>query len=73
MAPDLSFKLTSDMIVIDDRLAGELRLTPEKGMKDAQFYTRRSDIDNINRNINSVDVESSEYATAKKVNASIAK
>lgn len=41
---DLATKLTSDMVVVDDRLAGELRLTPEKGMKDAVFYTKPADI-----------------------------
>jgi hypothetical protein len=69
MTQDLSMKLTSDMIVIDDGLAGELRLTPDKGMKEAQFYIRPSDIDEIKGLITSVDDESTEYDLTMASNA----
>jgi hypothetical protein len=54
MSNDLENKITSDMVVIDDRLAGELVLTPEKGMKQAVFRTRPGDIKDLSARINRV-------------------
>jgi hypothetical protein len=38
---NLHTQLVSGLVVIDNGLAGELHLTPAKGVKEAEFYTRR--------------------------------
>jgi hypothetical protein len=69
MTQNLDMKLTSDMVVIDDRLAGDLRLTPDKGMKEAEFYTRQTDVDDIKSRITSVDDESSPFGSETSPNS----
>jgi hypothetical protein len=64
-ANDLNYRITSDMIVIDDNLSGELRLTPDKGMTVAEFMTKPGDISETERRINSVDVQSASYGNAE--------
>jgi hypothetical protein len=58
MSRDLGVQITSDMVVVDNRLAGELVLTPEKGMKEAEFRTRSVDIREVSARINRVLLDS---------------
>lgn len=51
---NLHAELVSGMVLIDDGLAGELRLTPEKGVKEAVFYTQPNDITTYAGKINQV-------------------
>ena len=61
MASNLNVKITSDMVVVDDRLAGELRLTPDKGMKEAMFYTNSQDIQQYRTMITDVENQSETF------------
>ena len=61
MASNLNVKITSDMVVVDDRLAGELRLTPDKGMKEAMFYSNSQDIQQYRTMITDVENQSETF------------
>ena len=65
MANELGIQITSDMVVVDNRLAGELRLTPEKGMKEAEFRTRPVDIQDVASRINRVMLEAEKFSAKK--------
>lgn len=53
-AADLPSQVTSDLVVLDGRVAGELSLTPEKGLKEARFFTAKRDIDRCQRDIEQI-------------------
>ncbi|MDX2170579.1 MAG: hypothetical protein SF182_26135 [Deltaproteobacteria bacterium] len=61
---DLGIRVTSDMLVVDGSLGGELRLTPEKGMTEANFFTRRRDVENLEHTIGLIDVNAEPYQPA---------
>ena len=63
MSNQLETKVTSDMVIIDGRLAGELVLTPEKGMKQAEFRTRAVDIQDLSARINRVLLDADQDKT----------
>jgi hypothetical protein len=65
MASDLTSKVTSDMVVMDDQLAGELTLTPDKGIQSARFMTNRQAIDEVKRRFESLQ------ASAERVDTKI--
>lgn len=52
MKTDMAAPVTSDMIIIDDQLAGELVLTPDKGIQRAVFMTEQGDISSIRTRLN---------------------
>ena len=52
---NLHTDLISGLVCVDDGLAGELHLTPEKGIKEAEFFTRINDVANIRQRIERVD------------------
>jgi hypothetical protein len=54
---NLHADLVNGLVVIDDSLAGELHLTPTKGVKEAVFYTRTNDIEGVRGRINEVQSE----------------
>lgn len=47
-ASELGYEYGADFIVIDDRLSGELQLTPDKGMRGAYFYCDAENIKRVN-------------------------
>jgi hypothetical protein len=51
---DLHADLVNGLVVIDDSLAGELHLTPAKGVKEAVFYTQTNDIGTVAGRISQV-------------------
>lgn len=59
---DLIDDLTSDMVVVDDRIAGELELTPDKSFKKATFYTNESQVRRIKNNLQNLRVNSREFS-----------
>jgi hypothetical protein len=54
---NLHGNLVNGLVCIDDGLAGELHLTPEKGIKEAEFFTRPIDIGNIRQRIERVQAD----------------
>jgi hypothetical protein len=60
----LSTKVTSDLLALDDTLGGELRLTPDKGMKEAEFFTSRRDIDRLKREIRTIELNAEPYVSS---------
>jgi len=59
---NLNYQITSDMIVIDTNLAGELRLTPDKGITEATFFTSANDISEYERRLDSVLVQAVDFS-----------
>jgi hypothetical protein len=51
MASDVGGRVTSDMVVVDDTLGGELALTPDKGIQSAKFTTNTQEIDALKRRL----------------------
>lgn len=66
IADALGIQVTSDMVVVDGKLAGELRLTPDKGMKQAEFFTQSRDVKRIHRRIQALKLEAREYVATPK-------
>lgn len=54
---NLHTELVNGLVVIDDSLAGELHLTPAKGVKEAEFSTHANDIRTIENKIVQVESE----------------
>ena len=48
-AHDVDYRHEYDVIVIDDRVAGKLKLTSDQGIVEAVMYTSRADIDDTRR------------------------
>jgi len=61
---DLTDNITSDLVVIDSNLSGELRLTPDKVMTFAEFMTNQSDVADTSHRIEKVEIESAQYETS---------
>jgi hypothetical protein len=61
---NLHTELVSGLVVIDGGLAGELHLTPAKGVKEAEFYTRPSDIRTVEDRISQVESEALDLRAA---------
>ena len=59
---DVDFRVTHDMIVIDNKIAGQLELTPEKGLKEAEFFEAIDDINNVRDRITSLIAQSQTFA-----------
>lgn len=57
---DLHGNIVNGYVVIDGQLAGELHLTPTRGVKDAVFYTQPQDVANVQEIIARVVSQSSE-------------
>lgn len=62
-AADLTTQVTSDLVVLDGRVAGELSLTPEKGFKEARFFTSKRDIDRCQREIEPIRLNATPFAS----------
>ena len=65
---DVQFAMTkdvglvaSDLVIIDENIAGTLTLTPEKKMKSAVFQTDKREIEDVRRKIDKIRVQAEKY------------
>lgn len=66
LAADLG-PVVNDLVVIDDAIAGELTLTPEKSMNAAVFFTNVDDIARVDRKLHQIAVHAQPYTTSMKI------
>ena len=66
---NLEKQMGKDLVCIDDSLSGELRLIPDKGFLEAEFFTSRADIDRIKREIKNIELHARKYQPRAPGNA----